>query len=127
MSENAVVNNLPTPGKPGKKGRAFFALAVLIGLLLFPLLQFTIGGMNYWLHMALYIFMYTAMASSWNIIGGYAGYVSLGHNVFFALGAYVSGMLLADLGISPFITAPLAGIGAFLVGLLVGLISLRTR
>lgn len=127
MSENVVTKDLPASGKPGAKGRAFFALALLAGLLLFPVLQFTIGGMNYWLHMALYAFMYIAMASSWNIIGGYAGYVSLGHNVFFALGAYVSGMLLANMGVSPFITAPLAGIAAFLVGLLVGLISLRTR
>jgi branched-chain amino acid transport system permease protein len=127
MSENTAVKNLPVSTKPGGKGRAIFALVLLAGLLSFPVLQFTVGGMNYWLHMFLYAFMYITMATSWNIIGGYAGYISLGHNVFFALGAYVSGMLLANLGISPFITAVLAGIAAFLVGLLVGLISLRTR
>lgn len=127
MSENVGAKNLPTSSYPGVKARTFFALALLAGLLLFPVLQFTVGGMNYWLHMGLYVFMYSAMASSWNIIGGFAGYVSLGHNVFFALGAYISGMLLANMGISPFITAPLAGVAAFLVGLLVGLISLRTR
>lgn len=127
MSENVALKTLPASHKPGVKARTAFILALLVGLILFPVLQFTIGGMNYWLHMGLYVFMYIAMASSWNIIGGYAGYVSLGHNVFFALGAYVSGMLLANMGVSPFITAPLAGIAAFLVGLLVGLISLRTR
>src|SRR5690606_25471927 len=62
---------------------------VLIGLLLtfatlFPLLHLYRGGFNYWLHMLLFTYMNVAVASSWNIIGGYAGYVSLGHNVFLA-------------------------------------------
>jgi len=62
----------PTP--PIKK---IFVVSLVVILLLFPLLQFVKGGMNYWLHMLLYTFMYISMASSWNIIGGYAGYTSL--------------------------------------------------
>ena len=46
-----------------------------------------------------------AFASSWNIIGGYAGYISLGHNVFFAIGGYAAAILFAYFGVSPFITA----------------------
>ena len=106
--------------------------AVLVGLLiaaaaLFPLLQLYDGGQNYWLHMLLFVFMNIAVASSWNIIGGYAGYISLGHNVFLAVGGYFSGILFAYFGISPFISTPLAGLAAMLVGLIVGLITLRTR
>jgi branched-chain amino acid transport system permease protein len=106
--------------------------AVLVGLLLavaalFPLLQVYAGGLNYWLHMLLFIYLNIAVASSWNIIGGYAGYISLGHNVFLAVGGYFSGILFAYFGISPFITTPLAGLAAMLVGLIVGLITLRTR
>ena len=105
---------------------------LLVGLLLavaalFPLLQLTHGGMNYWLHMLLFIYLNIAVASSWNIIGGYAGYISLGHNVFLAVGGYFSGILFAYFGISPFITTPLAGLAAMVVGLLVGLITLRAR
>ena len=59
---------------------------------MFPLLQIAIDGYNYWLHMLLYVFLYVIMATSWNLIGGYAGYISLGHNVFFGIGAYLSGM-----------------------------------
>lgn len=127
MSDQAAVKDVPAIVKPGVRSRKFFLLLLLGALFLFPVLHLTIGGLNYWLHMALYIFMYIAMASSWNIIGGYTGYISLGHNVFFAVGAYFSGMLLANMGLSPFLTAPLAGVAAFLVGLAVGLISLRTR
>jgi branched-chain amino acid transport system permease protein len=91
-----------------------------------PLLQF-LGNANYVLHMALYTFMYIAMTSAWNIVGGYTGYISLGHNVFFGIGGYFSGMLLASAGISTLITAPLAGLVAAVCGVLVGLITLRVR
>jgi branched-chain amino acid transport system permease protein len=93
----------------------------------FPLLQFYHGGLNYWLHMLLFIYMNIAVASSWNIIGGYAGYVSLGHNVFLAVGGYFSGILFAYFGLSPFLTTPLAGLAAMAVGVMVGTITLRTR
>jgi branched-chain amino acid transport system permease protein len=101
-------------------------LTLVAILLVVPALQF-VGGFNYLLHMLLYIMMYAAMASSWNILGGYTGYVSLGHNVFFCIGGYFSGMLLAYFGMSTIITAPLAGIAAALFGLVIGLITLRMR
>ena len=99
-------------------------LALLAVLLAVPALQFA-GGYNYLLHLLLYMMMYVAMASSWNILGGYTGYISLGHNVFFCIGAYVSGMILAFFGVSTIITAPLAGLVAAGMGFLIGLITLR--
>ena len=112
--------------KPSKRQKIFLAVLLML-LVSYPLLQFVVGGLNYWLHMLLFTFMYIAMASSWNIIGGYAGYTSLGHNVFFAVGGYFAGVLLVYFDISPFLTAPLAGLVSVALGLLVGLISLRTR
>jgi branched-chain amino acid transport system permease protein len=100
---------------------------LLAALFLLPAARPLIGPYNYVLHVGLITFMWVAMASSWNIIGGYAGYISLGHNVFFAIGGYFSGMLVVYYGISPFLTAPLAGVLASLIGLVVGLITLRTR
>jgi len=67
------------------------------------------------------------MASSWNIIGGYAGYISLGHSAFYGIGGYVAGALMTFYGISPFVSAPLAGLLCFAIGLPIGLITLRTR
>jgi branched-chain amino acid transport system permease protein len=113
--------------KPSTGKKAVFLVVLLLGLFLFPMLQFVVGGMNYWLHMLLFTFMYIAMASSWNIIGGYAGYTSLGHNVFFAIGGYFTGILLVYFDVSPFLTAPISGIICMLFGVLVGMISLRTR
>ncbi|WP_018698874.1 branched-chain amino acid ABC transporter permease [Amorphus coralli] len=113
--------------RSGARGRSWTVAAiVLILLIALPALQF-VGNYNYALHMALYTLMYVAMASSWNILGGYTGYVSLGHNVFFCIGGYVSGMILAKMGVSTLITAPLAGLVAAAVGVGVGTITLRMR
>ncbi len=107
--------------------KAGVPLVILAILAMLPVFQIVNGGLNYWLHMLLYVFLYIIMSSSWNIIGGYAGYVSLGHNVFFAFGAYFAGMFFVYLRVSPFLIAPVAGIAAMLGGLLFGLIALRTR
>ncbi len=123
MAEASLSSNKSS----GSRGKGFFLSGTLLVLFLFPLLSFVLDGFNYWLHMFLYIFMYIAMASSWNIIGGYTGYTSLGHNFFLAIGAYFSGVFLVYFKISPFLTAPFAGLLALGLGFLFGLISLRTR
>ncbi|MCT7377698.1 branched-chain amino acid ABC transporter permease [Chelativorans salis] len=111
----------------GRRERAtWFPLALLILLTLLPALQIT-GGHNYTLHLMLYAMMYAAMASSWNILGGYTGYISLGHNVFFCIGGYFSGMILAYFGVTSLLTAPFAGLAAAIVGFAVGLITLKMR
>lgn len=102
-------------------------VALVIALAAFPLLQLAAGGLNYWLHMMLVVLMYVAMASSWNVLGGYAGYISLGHSAFYGIGGYVTGALMTLHGVSPLIAAPLAGVACFALGLPVGLITLRTR
>jgi branched-chain amino acid transport system permease protein len=119
------------PAAPPKASSAAGAKALMTGLvalaLAFPLLHLAVGGLNYWLHMLLFIYMNVAIASSWNIIGGYAGYISLGHNVFFALGGYFAAIFFAYFGVSPFISAPFAGIAAAAAGFLIGMITLRVR
>ncbi len=84
-------------------------------------------GSIYLMHVLIVVFMFVVLAVSWNIIGGIAGYVSFGHVTFFALGAYVCAILYRDLGASPFLTAPLGGLLAAAVAVLVGLPTLRLR
>ncbi len=102
-------------------------LLILAAFLAIPVIQIKTGTLNYWLYMLTISFMYIIWSSSWNIIGGFAGYISLGHNVFTAIGAYFAGMIFVFWRISPLITAPVAGIVAMISGLLFGLIALRTR
>src|SRR6266851_1897166 len=64
--------------------------------------------------------MYAALSQSWNILGGYCGQISLGHALYFGLGAYVSTLLFVNLGIPPTIGMFAGGLvgaaGALLVG-----------
>lgn len=77
-------------------------------------------------HLAILVLMYVALSGSWNLIGGYAGYESFGHIIFYGAGAYTSALLLLRLGWSPFVTAPLAGVVACLIAA-IALPSLRLR
>lgn len=100
--------------------------AVLAVALTLPLFR-GMASYNYVLQLATVVFMWIALTSSWNILGGYTGYISLGHNVFWGVGGYVSGLLLLEFGWSPFATALLAGAVAMGLGVIAGLITYRTR
>ncbi len=113
-------------GTVDKTRSAWFPLTLLAALLLLPALQFA-GNYNYLIHLTLFTAMYVVMASGWNILGGFTGYISLGHIVFFAIGGYFAGMVFARMGISTIVLAPFAGLLAGLVGYMIGLITLRVR
>ncbi len=113
--------------RPGTTSRRLVLIALVIFVFALPLARPWIGAYNYVLQLGMIFLMWVTMASSWNILGGFTGYISLGHNVFFGIGGYASGLALAYWGVSPFISALGAGLIAVLVGLLIGLITLRTR
>jgi len=73
------------------------------------------------------MFMNVALASSWNIIAGYTGYVSFGHAAFFGLGAYTAALLIMRLGVHWPVAAIAGGVVAALVALPLGYILLRLR
>lgn len=119
---------IPVDDDPAPPSRSRWVVVgvILVAVALLPLVR-GMGSYNYVLQIGTVILMWIAMTSSWNILGGYTGYISLGHNVFFGVGGYVAGLLLLELGWSPFATAPIAGLFAMLLGLLAGLITYRTR
>ncbi|PSL82248.1 hypothetical protein C7T35_23175 [Variovorax sp. WS11] len=45
---------------------------------------------DYWVRLLIFIFINISLASAWNIIGGFTGYASFGHGVFFGIGAFVA-------------------------------------
>ena len=123
MVNIAVTSSQPSPKWDSKQ---VIPLLLLVALIAFPAVQF-FGNHNYAIHVVLFAFLYITMSSSWNIIGGYGGFISIGHNVFFGIGAFFSGFIFARYGISPFYTALLAGLVATVFGFAVGLITLRVR
>lgn len=71
--------------------------------------------------------IWAALASSWNLIGGFAGQISLGHAAFFGLGAYASTILYVDYGVSPWIGLVVAMLVGAVLSWLVGLPTFRFR
>jgi branched-chain amino acid transport system permease protein len=104
------------------KGIAFFAI-------LASLPSFNIA--HWVLNIAVFTLMYAVMSSSWNLVGGFAGYPSLGHAAFFGIGAYGTALWFQHhaitSGYEPFELLPLIGILAALLGLPVAMIAMRTR
>lgn len=62
-----------------------------------------IGGSQYLLSIAVITLLYAYLALSWNVLGGIAGQLSLGHAAYFGIGAYTSTWLFVNLGVSPWI------------------------
>ena len=64
--------------------------------------------------------LYAGLSQAWNILGGYCGQISLGHALYFGIGAYVSTLLFVNAGIPPTLGMFAAGLVGGLVALLVG-------
>jgi branched-chain amino acid transport system permease protein len=71
------------------------------------------------------VFLWAGMGLAWNIISGYAGQISFGHQVFFGIGAYVTVLLVVKAGLTPWIGMGLAVGVAVLAALLIGLPTFR--
>jgi branched-chain amino acid transport system permease protein len=82
-------------------------------------------------NIAVFTVMYVGLATAWNIMGGYTGYISLGHAAFFGIGAYAFALLLTHLNITPgylpFLLVPVAGLITAVAAAGIGWIALRTR
>lgn len=73
------------------------------------------------------IFMFVALAQSWNLIGGFTGYPSFGQVVFFGIGGYFTAVIMVHLKVSFWLALPLSGIVAAVFGILIGLPLLRLK
>ena len=98
-----------------------------IGLLLVVLALFPFVAGPYWLYMACLVAINVASATGLNILTGFTGLVSLGQAAFMGVGAYTVALMEIRLG-TPFLLNLVAG-GAVtaLVGIVVGLPSLRVK
>jgi branched-chain amino acid transport system permease protein len=94
-------------------------VGTVVGLILLAL-PFWISST--WQHLLITVFYYAFLGQAWNILGGYAGQLSLGHAAFFAIGAYTSAVLAAHYAVSPwlgmFVGAGLAALLSLGIGYL---------
>jgi branched-chain amino acid transport system permease protein len=73
------------------------------------------------------ILLFSFIGVAWNLMGGYAKQLSLGHAGYFGLGAYTSTILQVDFGISPWIGMVAGGVVAMLASLPIGALCFRLR
>src|SRR5204863_9815966 len=99
---------------------ALVAVVAALGLALSPVNE-------YFFFAAFVVLTYVVLATAWNILGGYAGYVNFGTSAFFGVGAYTAVVLFKWLG-APLAVQIAAGaaMGA-LLGFGVGMLTLRLR
>jgi branched-chain amino acid transport system permease protein len=91
-------------------------IIVAILVLLFPVF-FTLPFPR---HLMIMIFLYATMGLAWNLIGGYAGQISLGHAIFFGTGAYTSTLMLMKLGITPWLGMFVGGLLSMGIAFIIG-------
>jgi branched-chain amino acid transport system permease protein len=105
-----------------RRRQSVVALA-LAGVALFALLPLVVGP--YALGIGLSLLMWIALAESWAMFSGLSGYISLGHAVFYGVGAYATVLLWQVVPL--WLAIPLSGVAAGLLAVCLGWPCLRVR
>ena len=105
--------------------RTFWLVAVLVGAAFFGLSL--LAPNQYYFQAGYKVLQYVVLATAWNILGGYTGYVNFGSAAFFALGAYSTVALYKVLPVPLPVLILIGGVVSGVVGLGMGYLTLRLR
>ena len=105
--------------------REKLGLGAVVGLLLLAVPLVTDN--DFLLNTLIFVFLFAALGHGWNILGGYAGQVSLGHAILFAAGAYTTTILYVYYGVTPLVGLWVGGLVAVAAGLVLGAATFRLR
>lgn len=97
----------------------------LMALAALPLLF--LASDPYWLNIIAFTYLMAGLAAAWNIIGGFGGQFSLGHGVFFGIGAYATAVGTTQYGLSPWLIMVPGAVMAALVAMLISWPTFRLR
>lgn len=102
----------------------FYVAAILLAMLLVvPLLS----GSQFVFHIFVLLCLFAALSTAWNIVGGFAGQLSLGHAVFYGIGAYTAMLLMINFEISPWIGMIVGGLISVVVAVIISYPAFRLR
>lgn len=105
-----------------KKNFIFF----LIGLALVIMVPAVVRGV-FPRHVLIMMLIWSIIGMGWNFIGGYAGQVSIGHSLFYGIGAYASAIGFLHFNITPWISIWIGVLISIIVAYLVGAPLLRLK
>jgi branched-chain amino acid transport system permease protein len=80
-----------------------------------------------YLHILILLYLYAYLTTSWNLVGGFAGVLPLGHAAFIGIGAYTSTVLSLQYGISPWAGMLVGALLSAVVGVIIGLPTFKMR
>ncbi len=103
--------------------KGYVSLILLILMFVVP----AILGTPFWTNLFVLLFVFSAMSVAWNIVGGYAGQLSLGHAVFYGIGGYTATLLTQNFGITPWIGMPVGAAISALVAVVISYPTLRLK
>ncbi|MBB5696211.1 branched-chain amino acid ABC transporter permease [Muricoccus pecuniae] len=123
---DATIPATPALPRPWRIGHgAFWLGSAAVALLLIAALR--AFGSEYAYFAATFVLQYVVLATAWNILGGYAGYVNFGAAAFFAAGAYTTVAIGKALGLSLLPCIAFAAVVGGALGLGTGILTLRLR
>ena len=99
----------------------------LIVMLLFLIAAPFIFEARYAQHVLILVLLYVTLGSAWNILGGFAGQLSLGHAAFFGIGAYTAAIIASKSQLSPWWAMVIGPIVVLPIALIVGWVCFRLR
>lgn len=99
-------------------------LALVAAVLVLPMF---LADRPFELRMATLTFLFALMGQGWNVLGGYAGQVSIGHGLFYGLGAYTTVLLQVKFGVDPWLGMLAGMLLAMVCGVLLGIPCFRLR
>jgi len=97
--------------------------AVVVGLAVLVALPAVLS--SYALTIFILIFFYGFLGQAWNIVGGYAGQLSVGHAAFVGVGGYTATMLATSVGLTPWLGMFVGAALAALLGAIIGYLGFR--
>lgn len=96
------------------------SVAAVVVLLALPLVL-----SSYVMTIFIFIFFYGFLGQSWNIVGGYAGQLSVGHAAFVGIGGYTAAVLSVEAGVTPWVGMLVGAALAAVLGGVIGYLGFR--
>jgi branched-chain amino acid transport system permease protein len=114
----------PAAPRPVRGTSRYWPILVVVGVVAaYPV----VVGNSYLRYVGVLTVMYMVLSTSWNLMGGFTGYISLGHVAFFGIGAYATGLLVLRLDLPNIAAVLVTGVLVGIVGAAIGYVALRVR
>lgn len=106
-----------------RRRQLLIAALIFTGIALIPLAVRDV----YLLNVLILTLMFAALSQSWNILSGYCGQISLGHALYFGIGAYSASVLFVNYDILPWFGMLVGGVLSAALAVILGFMTFRLK